>query len=59
MEYEWIILIDLILGWLADRLLGDPIWLPHPVVMFVRHIHPNEHYTTSTLPVASLLYVGL
>lgn len=34
MEYELIILIALILGWLADRLLGDPIWLPHPVVMF-------------------------
>ena len=42
MEYELIILIALILGWLADRLLGDPIWLPHPVVMFGRLIALGE-----------------
>ena len=42
MEYELIILIALILGWLADRLLGDPIWLPHPVVMFGKLIALGE-----------------
>nr|WP_029904605.1 adenosylcobinamide-phosphate synthase CbiB [Prevotella sp. 10(H)] len=26
------ILLPLLLGWLADRLIGDPSWLPHPVV---------------------------
>ncbi|MCR5364848.1 MAG: adenosylcobinamide-phosphate synthase CbiB [Prevotella sp.] len=24
----------LLIGWLADRLLGDPSWLPHPIVGF-------------------------
>ena len=24
----------LLIGWLGDRLLGDPSWLPHPVVGF-------------------------
>ena len=24
----------LLIGWLADRLFGDPSWLPHPVVGF-------------------------
>lgn len=24
----------LLIGWLGDRLLGDPLWLPHPVVGF-------------------------
>ena len=42
MEYELIILIALILGWLADRLLGDLIWLPHPVVMFGKLIAFGE-----------------
>ena len=42
MEYELIIFIALILGWLADRLLGDPIWLPHPVVMFGKLIALGE-----------------
>lgn len=26
------ILLPLLLGWLADKLLGDPVWLPHPIV---------------------------
>lgn len=26
------ILLPLLLGWLADRFLGDPSWLPHPIV---------------------------
>lgn len=26
------IILPLLLGWVADRLLGDPRWLPHPVI---------------------------
>ena len=26
------ILLPLLLGWFADKLIGDPSWLPHPVV---------------------------
>lgn len=26
------ILLPLLLGWLADRFLGDPSWIPHPIV---------------------------
>lgn len=27
-------IIPLLVGWLIDRLIGDPAWLPHPVVGF-------------------------
>lgn len=27
-----VLLLPLFVGWMADRLLGDPAWLPHPVV---------------------------
>ena len=27
-------LLPLIAGWVLDKLLGDPAWLPHPVVGF-------------------------
>lgn len=32
------LLLPLVLGWLLDRWLGDPIWLPHPIVAFGRGI---------------------
>jgi adenosylcobinamide-phosphate synthase len=35
-------LIPLCAGWLLDRLLGDPAWLPHPVVAFGRLISFGE-----------------
>lgn len=34
METELITLSTLILGFVLDQLLGDPSWLPHPVVLF-------------------------
>ena len=34
---------SLILGWLLDILLGDPAWLPHPVVWFGKAIAVCEH----------------
>ena len=34
--------ISLIVGWIADRILGDPEWLPHPIVVFGRVIACGE-----------------
>lgn len=35
--------ISIIAGWIADRLLGDPERLPHPVVLFGKVIAAGEH----------------
>lgn len=35
-------LLPLAAGWLLDRALGDPAWLPHPVVGFGRMIAAGE-----------------
>ena len=32
----------LLAGWLGDLLLGDPAWLPHPVVGFGKLIAAGE-----------------
>lgn len=37
-------LLPLLLGWGLDRLLGDPSWLPHPVVGFGRLIAWGERH---------------
>ena len=37
------LLIALLAGWLLDLLLGDPSWLPHPVVGFGKLISRGEH----------------
>lgn len=42
MEYL-ILILPLLLAWLLDRLLGDPAWLPHPVVAFGRAISYCEY----------------
>lgn len=42
MEYVMLIL-PLLLAWMLDRWLGDPAWLPHPVVAFGRAISFCEH----------------
>ena len=34
--------VSLIIGWIADRILGDPEWLPHPIVAFGRVIAFGE-----------------
>jgi adenosylcobinamide-phosphate synthase len=36
-------LFPLLLGWLLDLVLGDPSWLPHPVVGFGKMIAFFEH----------------
>lgn len=42
MEYV-ILILPLLLAWLLDRWLGDPAWLPHPVVAFGCAISFCEH----------------
>lgn len=36
------ILLPLLLGWVADRLLGDPSYLPHPIIGFGKIISFGE-----------------
>ena len=38
------IILPLLLGWLLDLFLGDPAWLPHPVVGFGKMIAFGEHH---------------
>ncbi len=38
------ILLPLLAGWLLDRLLGDPLWLPHPIVAFGKAIAWTEKH---------------
>ena len=33
-----LVILPLLIGWLLDLLLGDPMWLPHPVVGFGKMI---------------------
>lgn len=42
MEYV-MLMLPLLLAWLLDRWLGDPAWLPHPIVAFGRAISRCEH----------------
>ena len=41
---ESVIILSLLLGWLLDLLLGDPAWLPHPVVGFGKMIAFGEKH---------------
>ncbi|MDR2921496.1 MAG: adenosylcobinamide-phosphate synthase CbiB [Tannerella sp.] len=34
--------LSLLLGWLLDKCLGDPMWLPHPIVLFGKMIARGE-----------------
>ena len=36
--------IAIIIGWVADKLCGDPLWLPHPVVYFGKAIAFGERH---------------
>lgn len=38
-----ILIIPLFIGWILDILLGDPLWMPHPVVAFGKAISFCEH----------------
>ena len=40
---DWFfVILPLLIGWLLDLLLGDPAWLPHPVVGFGKMIASGE-----------------
>lgn len=34
--------LSILLAWLLDKILGDPFWLPHPVVLFGKAISYGE-----------------
>lgn len=38
-----ILILPLLTAWMFDRWLGDPTWLPHPVVVFGNAISACEH----------------
>ena len=41
---SWMLaILPLLIGWLLDLLIGDPQWLPHPVVWFGKAIAACEH----------------
>ncbi len=42
MEY-FVLILPLLLAWGLDRWLGDPVWLPHPIVAFGHAIAFCEH----------------
>jgi len=59
----------LLMGWLLDLLIGDPSWLPHPVVGFgkmisfgERHMNKGKHRKAKgalmTVALISLVYVS-
>lgn len=43
MNETLLIILPLLIGWLLDFFLGDPSWLPHPVVGFGKMISKGEH----------------
>ncbi len=67
MNYE--LCIALVLAWLLDFLLGDPAWLPHPIVGFgkmiawgERHLNKGRHRklkgAVMTLFLDALVFLG-
>ena len=65
MEAYLLFLIPLLGGWLLDKLLGDPRWMPHPIVLFGRLIawgdtwlNRGRHRTLKGGLLAIVLIVG-
>ena len=60
---SWIfVILPLLIGWVLDLLLGDPAWLPHPVVWFGKIISWGEHRLNQGLHrmlKGALLAIGL
>ena len=62
MDSWMIIILPLLIGWLFDLLIGDPAWLPHPVVGFGKMISWGEHRLNQGLHrmlKGALLAIGL
>ena len=36
--------LSVFIAWLLDKLFGDPVWLPHPVVLFGKTIALGEKH---------------
>ena len=56
------VILPLLIGWVLDLLLGDPAWLPHPVVGFGKMISWGEHRLNQGLHrmlKGALLAIGL
>ncbi len=43
MTNDFLIIVAMLIGWGLDLCLGDPLWLPHPVVGFGKMIAWGEH----------------
>ena len=43
MDSWMFVILPLLIGWVLDLLIGDPTWLPHPVVWFGKMISWGEH----------------
>ena len=60
---SWIfVILPLLIGWVLDLFLGDPAWLPHPVVGFGKMISWGEHRLNQGLHrmlKGALLAIGL
>lgn len=41
---SWLLILPLLAGWFLDLLVGDPVWLPHPVVWYGKMIAFGEHH---------------
>ena len=57
-----IVILPLLIGWVLDLLIGDPTWLPHPVVGFGKMISWGEHRLNQGLHrmlKGALLAIGL
>ena len=62
MDSWMIIILPLLIGWVLDLLIGDPAWLPHPVVGFGKMISWGEHRQNQGLHrmlKGALLAIGL
>ena len=62
MDNWMIIILPLLIGWVLDLLIGDPTWLPHPVVGFGKMISWGEHRLSHGLHrmlKGALLAIGL
>jgi adenosylcobinamide-phosphate synthase len=43
------VILPLLTGWALDLLIGDPAWLPHPIVWFGKAIATCEHHLNKGL----------
>ena len=66
MDSWLIVILPLLVGWLLDLVLGDPAWLPHPVVGFgkliafgEKHLNKGNHRKAKGAVMAILYIIGV